>query len=172
VPVTTSGPIHSHFYVAAAARVAAALIVSLALIVTAAAAAQAASSKLYVNRANPNCSDAGPGTQSQPFCTIGHAASVAAAGTTVIVSAATYSENVTIANSGKSGSPIVFTAAAGARVTVSGQAHGFTITSKSYVTIQASPSKPPVELGSTSPARSTSHCPITRSATRDSPLPA
>jgi parallel beta-helix repeat protein len=141
VPVTTSGlargPIHFHFHVTAAARVAAALIVSLGLIVAAAAAARAAgSSKLYVDRANPNCSDTGPGTQSQPFCTIGHAASVAAAGTTVIVSAGTYSENVTIAKSGKSGSPIVFTAAAGATVTVSGQAHGFTISSKSYVTIQ------------------------------------
>jgi parallel beta-helix repeat protein len=140
VPVATSGlargPIHFRFHVASVARVAAALIVSLALIVAAAATARAANSKLYADNANPNCSDRGSGTQSQPFCTMGKAANVAAAGNTIIVSAGTYSENVTIAKSGKSGAPIVFTAAAGATVTVSGQAHGFTISSKSYVTIQ------------------------------------
>jgi parallel beta-helix repeat protein len=138
VPVTRSGlargPIHSR--ATAAARVTAALIVSLALIVAAAAAAQASGSNLYVDNGNPNCSDTGPGTQSQPFCTIGHAASVAAAGNTVIVSAGTYSENVTIGKSGDPGSPIVFSVAPGATVTVTGWSHGFTILSQSYVTIQ------------------------------------
>jgi parallel beta-helix repeat protein len=138
VPVTRTGiarePIRSYF--TAAARVTAACIVSLALIVAAAAAAQAAGSTLYVDRANPNCSDAGQGTQSQPYCTIGKAASVAAAGNTVIVSTGTYSENVTVPQSGTSGSPIVFSAASGATVTVSGQAHGFTISTKHYITIQ------------------------------------
>jgi parallel beta-helix repeat protein len=128
------GPIHSH--VTAATRVTAALIVSLALIVAGAAAALASGSNLYVDNGNPSCSDTGPGTQSQPFCTMGHAAGVAVAGNTVIVSAGTYTENVTVANSGSPDSPIVFSAADGATVTVTGWSHGFTISSKSYVTIQ------------------------------------
>jgi parallel beta-helix repeat protein len=138
VPLTRGrlarGPIHTH--VTAAARVAAALIVSLALVVAAAAVAQAASSTLYVDNGSQSCSDLGPGTQSQPFCTIGHAASVAAAGNTVIVSTGTYTENVTVLQSGTSGSPIVFSAASGATVTVTGWSHGFTISSKSYITVQ------------------------------------
>jgi hypothetical protein len=138
VPVTRSGlvrgPIRSH--ITAAARVTAACIVSLALIVAGAVAAQASGSTLYVDNGNPSCSDLGPGTQSQPFCTIGHAASVAVAGDTVVVSTGTYSENVTVARSGDPGAPIVFSVAPGATVTVTGWSHGFTISSKSDVTIQ------------------------------------
>ena len=47
----------------------------------------------YVGGAN--CSDSGPGTQSQPFCTISAGAKVATAGDTVLVSSGTYQENVT-----------------------------------------------------------------------------
>ena len=35
------------------------------------AAALAAGPTLYVDRANANCTDSGPGTADQPFCTIG-----------------------------------------------------------------------------------------------------
>jgi parallel beta-helix repeat protein len=93
-------------------------------------------STLYVDQANPTCSNSGPGSATQPFCTIGKAASTAVAGQTVIVKAGNYPENVTVANSGTSAAPIVFTTAAGESVTVSGQTHGFTISSKSWITVQ------------------------------------
>src|SRR6266540_3656931 len=98
--------------------------------------AAAAAAVLYVDRNNPSCSDTGPGTSTQPFCTIKPAASQATAGQTVQVASGTYPELVTVSNSGAPGSPIVFSAAPGASVTVSGQANGFKLGGKSYVTIQ------------------------------------
>src|SRR6266540_1618345 len=76
--------------------------------------AAAAAAVLYVDRNNPSCSDTGPGTSTQPFCTIKPAASQATAGQTVQVASGTYPE----------------------LVTVSGQANGFKLAGKSYVTIQ------------------------------------
>ena len=52
--------------------------------------------------------DSSNGSASSPWRTIGHAASVAAAGDTVSVAAGTYPETVTLAASGRSGSPISF----------------------------------------------------------------
>src|SRR6266508_3344817 len=98
--------------------------------------AAAAAAVLYVDRNNPTCSDTVPGTATQPFCTIRPAASQATAGQTVQVASGTYPELVTVSNSGAPGSPIVFSAAPGASVTVSGQANGFKLAGKSYVTIQ------------------------------------
>src|SRR6266511_571415 len=98
--------------------------------------AAAAAAVLYVDRNNPSCSDTGPGTPTQPFCTIKPAASPATAGQTVPVASGTYPELVTVSNSGAPVSPIVFSAAPGASVTVSGQANGFKLAGKSYVTIQ------------------------------------
>src|SRR6266542_2857881 len=98
--------------------------------------AAAAAAVLYVDRNNPSCSDTGPGTSTQPFCTIKPAASQATAGQTVQVASGTYPELVTVSNSGAPGSPIVFSAAPGAGGTVSGQANGFKLAGKSYVTIQ------------------------------------
>jgi parallel beta-helix repeat protein len=95
--------------------------------------ATAGTSTLYVGGAG--CSDSGSGTQAHPYCTISKAASVAVAGQTVLVSSGTYSENVTPANSGKPGKPITFKVAPGATVTVTGAAHGFTISSRSWITI-------------------------------------
>lgn len=95
--------------------------------------ANAAVSDLYVG--GPNCSDAGGGSAGTPFCTIGAAAAVAVAGQTVNVSAGSYNENVTPKNSGQPGAPIVFTAAPGALVTVTGQSHGFTISTRHDITI-------------------------------------
>jgi parallel beta-helix repeat protein len=101
-----------------------------------ASTASAEAATLYVDRGNTSCSDSGSGSATQPFCTIGAAATRAGAGTTVVVASGTYAENVTAANSGTSVAPIVFTTAPGASVTVSGQAHGFTISGKSWVTVQ------------------------------------
>ncbi len=91
------------------------------------------SANIYVGGAG--CSDAGSGTIGTPYCTIGAAAAVAVAGQTVIVAAGTYPENVTPKNSGQPSAPIVFTAAPGALVTVTGQAHGFTISSRHDITV-------------------------------------
>jgi parallel beta-helix repeat protein len=90
---------------------------------------------LYVDGSNPSCSDGGPGTAAQPFCTIATAAVKAVAGTAVEVAAGTYSEQVSIANSGTSDAPITFSAAPGATVTVTGIGNGFSMSNKSWITI-------------------------------------
>jgi parallel beta-helix repeat protein len=95
--------------------------------------ASAVSSVLYVG--GPGCSDSGPGTESQPFCTISAASSAAVAGQTVQVSSGVYQEAVTVARSGTSTAPIVFTTAPGASVTVRGGSFGFKTSSRSWVTI-------------------------------------
>jgi len=108
----------------------------MALLVLYPQSASADSTVLYVDKNDPSCSDTGPGTSSQPFCTIGKGASVALAGQTVQVASGTYSELVTVGHSGAAGSPIVLTAAPGASVTVTGMANGFKVSGKSYVNIQ------------------------------------
>ena len=99
------------------------------------APARADPSILYVDRGNPNCSNAGPGTQAQPFCAIDRGASVAIAGQTVQVASGVYTENVFVDNSGAPGSPIVFKPAPGATVTVRGKAHGFEV-ERSWITVR------------------------------------
>lgn len=68
---------------------------------------------LYVNNvAGSNCSDAGAGTQAQPYCTVQAAADAAQPGQTVLISGATgYQEQVTVTHSGTAGHPITFKAA-------------------------------------------------------------
>jgi parallel beta-helix repeat protein len=90
---------------------------------------------LYVDRSDPGCSDTGSGTVTQPFCTIGTAASKVTAGQTVQVASGSYSEMVTASSSGTSTAPIVFTAAPGATVTLSGQSSGFVISGRSWITV-------------------------------------
>jgi parallel beta-helix repeat protein len=91
---------------------------------------------IYVDRANVACSDSGAGTIDQPFCTIGRAASLVTAGQTVQVAVGTYPERVAVPVSGTPSAPIVFTAAPGASVTLSGQANGFYIAGRSWITVQ------------------------------------
>jgi parallel beta-helix repeat protein len=110
-----------------------AMVATVALVSSAVGAA--ASGTLYVDRGNPSCSDAGSGTLSQPFCKIGAAAGKVAAGQTVEVATGTYPEVVTMVTSGTSTAPISFAAAPGATVTVSGQANGFVITGKSWISV-------------------------------------
>ena len=74
------------------------------------APASAPGTTLYVDF-NGTCSDSGPGTQADPFCTVQAAANVVDPGQTVDVSAATASEDpqsVTISRSGTPGEPITF----------------------------------------------------------------
>lgn len=107
-----------------------------AVSVATAAPAAAAVTTLYVDQANPACANSGAGTQAVPFCAIGPAATKVVAGQTVLVAAGTYGEKVTVGKSGTSGSPIVFAAAPGATVTVTGGANGFAMSGRSNVTIK------------------------------------
>ena len=59
-------------------------------------------------------SDSNPGTQSQPFRTIQHAADVAQPGNRILVKAGTYYERIALKNSGRAGSPIVIEGERGA----------------------------------------------------------
>jgi parallel beta-helix repeat protein len=103
------------------------------------AVVKAAATTLYVDNSDAACTDTGPGTANQPFCTIRQASSVAAAGQTVQVASGTYAEDVTPAHSGMAGSPIIFTAAPGAHVVITGTptgSDGFSISGKRYITIK------------------------------------
>jgi parallel beta-helix repeat protein len=95
---------------------------------------------LYVDKGNPNCSDGGSGSVTQPFCTIKPAASRVVAGQTVLVGSGTYNETVTVSSSGTATAPINFVAAVGATATVTGattgNANGFFISGRSYVSVQ------------------------------------
>jgi len=108
--------------------------VTLAVLVPGAAKAVSGTT-LYVDRSNPSCSDTGSGTILAPYCTIGAAASVVGAGQTVQVAAGTYPEAVTVSTSGTSSAPIAFTAAPGATVTLSGRVNGFSISGRSWITV-------------------------------------
>jgi parallel beta-helix repeat protein len=91
---------------------------------------------LYVDRNNPSCSNGGAGSASVPFCTISAGAQRATAGTTVQVASGTYNEQVTVVSSGTSSNPVTFTAAPAATVTVTGAAHGFVVSGRTWVTIR------------------------------------
>jgi parallel beta-helix repeat protein len=99
--------------------------------------AAAPAADYYVDNTNGSCSDAGPGSQATPFCTIGKAASLLIAGQTVRVVAGTYAETVNGPNSGTAGNPITYSAAPGVTVTGNGTASGnaFRMSSKSYIVI-------------------------------------
>ncbi|MER5637597.1 PKD domain-containing protein [Kitasatospora sp. NPDC002227] len=67
---------------------------------------------LYVdNSATAHCSDSGPGSQAQPFCTVQEGADAVQPGQTVSVATGTYQEQVTVRQSGEPGKPIVIKAA-------------------------------------------------------------
>ncbi|WP_426509141.1 PKD domain-containing protein [Dactylosporangium sp. McL0621] len=88
--------------------------------------ARADTPDLYVNNA-ANCSDAGAGTASQPYCTIAAALAAASAGRTITVSG-DYDEHVTIDKSGEPGRPITLKNAGPGLVTLNGgPGLGFTI---------------------------------------------
>ena len=99
------------------------------------APALGAASTLYVDGSSATCSDSGPGTAAQPFCTISAAAAHAGAGQTVQVAGGTYTEDVKISASGGPGAPITFTAAPGASVTLTGKTDAFTLTNASWITV-------------------------------------
>jgi hypothetical protein len=69
---------------------------------------------------SPAGSDQNPGTIAAPFKSIQHAATIAKAGDHVEIRAGVYHEEVTPANSGTPGNPIVFEAYNGEKVTITG----------------------------------------------------
>ena len=71
-----------------------ALFALLSLLAGGATAVSTSSATLYVDRANPSCSNSGAGSQAQPFCTISASVPQATPGTTVQVAAGTYAEQV------------------------------------------------------------------------------
>ena len=88
------------------------LVVALTLFT--AAPARSASVFYVDNSGGATCSDAGPGTEAQPYCTI--SAAVAAhhgAGITIYVKPGTYREQVTIPLAGSAGNPFVIQALGG-----------------------------------------------------------
>src|SRR5919204_1091603 len=117
------------------------------VVVLSPASIAATSTTLYVDKSNPSCSDNGAGTATQPFCTIGAAAAKTTPGTTVQVATGTYTEDVTPTISGTSTAPIVYTAAPGATVTVTGSGDGFTLSSVSWITVNGFTITKTVEYG-------------------------
>jgi len=113
-----------------ASIVASALLLSVGLL---AAPAATAGTVLYVDNADPNCSDTGSGTAAEPFCSITAAAQKATAGTTVQVRSGTYRGDVRPARSGTASNPIIFEPAPGAAVTISGGNNGIKFSGRSWV---------------------------------------
>jgi hypothetical protein len=100
-------------------------------------AAAADPSVLYVdNEAGANCSDSGGGTASQPYCTLAAADAAVSPGQTVEVTSGIYPEHLTITKSGTPGAPIVFRAAVGFRVLLTGPDAGITIAGQHDVTVR------------------------------------
>ncbi len=114
-----------------------AALVALTLVLSGllAAPAFAAATTWWVDGGDSRCPYTGTGSASAPFCTIAAAAAVAKAGDTVLVRSGTYREEVKPKFSGTPGSVIAYSPAAGASVTVSGGTHGFTVDTKSWITI-------------------------------------
>lgn len=85
-------------------------------------------SKDYFVATNGN--ELNPGTESEPWLTIQHAADLVSAGDNVFIKAGTYTENISMNASGTSGNEIVFRNYASDSVTVSGQ---FNLTNRDYI---------------------------------------
>lgn len=74
----------------------------------------------HVSADSPAASDQGPGTEQQPWSTIGRAADALEPGDTVLVHAGTYREHVLPKRSGRPDAPITYAAAPGETVAITG----------------------------------------------------
>lgn len=115
--------------------VSAGLVAAISVATSIFAISAATAATIYtVDNTTASCSDSGPGSASQPFCTIEHAAHVALPGDTIVVRAGTYSgTSVNTANSGSRSRPITFTAYR--RVRVIGGKNAFALANKSNIVI-------------------------------------
>ncbi|SCL16595.1 PKD domain-containing protein [Micromonospora rhizosphaerae] len=91
---------------------------------------------LYVRQQSTVCSDTGPGTLEQPFCSIAPAAAIVTAGQTVDIGSGTYAERLTVSRSGTPDQPIVFLGSAYATLTGSGAGGGVTIDGQHDIVVQ------------------------------------
>ena len=74
-------------------------------------ASSAHAQTFHVDRQSPTCSDAGPGSEAQPYCTLNAAAAAhKGAGVTLVVKPGTYREQLTVPASGAAGNPYVLRA--------------------------------------------------------------
>lgn len=93
-----------------------------------------AGSTYYVGQING--SDSGPGTQTNPWRTINHAAQTMKAGDTTYVMSGTYTENVSFRNSGTASAPITLRALPGSTpIIANSTSNAITVSSKSYIVI-------------------------------------
>lgn len=84
-----------------------------AILLMASVSLATAAGTYHVDRLNPSCSNAGPGSAAAPYCTITAAVNArAGAGTTILVHPGRYREQVTITASGVANSPFMLQAAA------------------------------------------------------------
>ncbi|MCW6005386.1 right-handed parallel beta-helix repeat-containing protein [Micromonospora sp. CPCC 205371] len=118
------------------AGVTALAVTSGALFGTAAAAHAADPKILYVQATSASCSDSGPGTAAQPFCTISAAAAIVTAGQTVEIGTGTYRERVTIPRSGTPGQPITFRMAPVGGRELAGPTAGFVIDGQHHIRLE------------------------------------
>ncbi|AUG78618.1 hypothetical protein CFP65_3838 [Kitasatospora sp. MMS16-BH015] len=107
--------------------------------------AGAAVTDLYVDNASAaHCSDAGHGTQTQPYCTVQAAADAAQPGQTVHIAAGRYPEQVSVTRSGTAAAPITFIGAGksyydngvGTYTWLGGDSHALTTTGASHLRFQ------------------------------------
>ncbi|MFD0570609.1 right-handed parallel beta-helix repeat-containing protein [Kitasatospora gansuensis] len=90
----------------------AAILAALVAPVVGPGVAGAATADLYVNNAaGSNCTDAGSGLPTAPFCTVSAAAGKAEAGQTVHIATGRYDEQLKLTKSGTAGAPIRFVGA-------------------------------------------------------------
>ncbi|MEV4654736.1 PKD domain-containing protein [Micromonospora sp. NPDC049301] len=107
------------------------------LLATGGSAQAADPENLYVKPGITTCSDQGPGSKTQPFCTIGAAAAVVTAGQTVYVDGGVYSERVTLTRSGTPEAPIAFIAnSSSPPVTLRGPTAGLVVDGQHDIGIQ------------------------------------
>ncbi|MFI7430209.1 PKD domain-containing protein [Micromonospora sp. NPDC049836] len=91
----------------------------------------------YVRQFSTACSDTGPGTLAQPFCSIAPAAAIVGPGQTVEVGPGTYRERVAVTRSGTPDQPIVFRSdSTNSNALLTGPAAGITIDGQHDIMIQ------------------------------------
>lgn len=97
--------------------------------------AQAATTTLYVDR-TAACSDAGPGTATTPYCTIGKGVSKLAAGFTLYIGNGSYAETIKPVVSGTTTARVTITKWPGRNPIITGSTYyGANLTGRSYVTL-------------------------------------
>src|SRR2546423_1303691 len=114
----------------------ASVLVSVGMVLGLSGAAYASGTTYYVDNTG-TCSDTNPGTQTQPWCTIGKAATTMVAGDTALVHGTFTAAGTNPTNSGTVTAPITFQAnAALGGATFNGGTTAFAVSSRSYITVK------------------------------------